>query len=217
MTFIFLVTLFCLFSIQKSIPIHKIDLSAQERKISLSSKLLQYINLGQKRLISSIIWIETLMNADTEHFDESEGEHSWLFYRFRGIVTIDPKFYEAYLYGAKYLSIIKDEPKGAQIILDKGLDVYPSDYWLHYYAAYNQYIELKNPADSLRHYRFLVNHPKSRKHPIIHGLYSRILAQEDSEEDAYWVMYNMYQQLEDPTLKDIYKRRLEKLERKRGP
>ncbi len=206
-------SLLCLFSLQKAIPVHKIDLSAQEKKISLSSQFLKYLNLGQKRLISSIIWIETLMNADTEHFDESSGEHSWLFYRFRGIVTIDPKFYEAYLYGAKYLSIIKDEPKGAQIILDKGLAVYPNDYRLHYYAAYNQYIELNNSAKSLKHYHFLVNHPKSKNHPIIHGIYARVLAQEDSKEDAYFVMYNMYQQLEDPTLKDVYRRRLEELQK----
>jgi hypothetical protein len=40
----------------------------QDTKRSLNPDFYKIINLGQKRLISSLLWIDTLLNTDHEHY-----------------------------------------------------------------------------------------------------------------------------------------------------
>lgn len=207
----FLVGFALLYPIQQYIDRPTLDISAQEKRISFSTQFFNFFHLGHRRLISSYMWIETLMNADHEHFDESDNQSSWLYYRFESIINLDERFYEAYLYGGQYLSILKDEPLGAERILDRGLERYPDDYWLHYYAAYNQYFELNNLDKARYHYRNLIMHPLSKRNPVIHSLYTRLLSDQSDLEDAFKAMKLIYEGLENEPLKRTFRSNLYRL------
>lgn len=200
-----------LFFIQTRIDKTPLSLSAQEKRLSFSTNFFNFFNFGQKRLISSMMWIETLIQADHEHFKPTEEiQHSWLFYRFKSIVTIDPYFYEAYLYGGQHLSIIKDDPHSAAILLDKGIEYFPDDYWINYYSAYNEYFELQNIPKAKKHYQRMIQHPISFKYPIIHSLYARLLSDKSDMLDHIKIMLEIYQNLEDEKIAIFFKQTIER-------
>lgn len=138
----------------------QIVISKQQSALLLNDDFLNYINLGQKRLISSIIWIETLMESDLEHYTNND-LNSWMFLRFSSLTKIDPHFYEVYRYGGLYLSIVKDDAIGADIIYKRGLKIFPNDYQLNMNFAFNSYFELGNVDNAIIGYeKALKAYPK---------------------------------------------------------
>lgn len=122
-----------------------IFVSNQQRAINVNENFWLYFNLGQKRLISSLYWVATILESDVDHY-KSHDLNSWMFIRFNIISLIDPSFYENYSFGGPYLSIIKDDLIGADIIYQKGLIKYPDDYSLLLNSGFHYYFEQKNPA-----------------------------------------------------------------------
>jgi hypothetical protein len=139
-------------------PRPNLVLSKQDTAINLNNKLLTYFNLGNKRLIADLLWIQTLLESDEEHYGH-DNLNSWMYLRFLSIANLDPLFYENYLYGGLYLSIVKDDVLGASEIFEKGLFYYPKDYKLNYYAGFNYYFEqgdIKNglkKLDQIKNYK----------------------------------------------------------------
>ncbi len=80
----------------------KIKVSQQASALNLNNKLINLFNLGQGRLLSSSLWIKTLMDSDLEHYKKDD-LNSWMHLRFKTIAEIDPQFYENYIYGGQYL------------------------------------------------------------------------------------------------------------------
>ncbi|MGI4991363.1 hypothetical protein ACRXCV_01965 [Halobacteriovorax sp. GFR7] len=124
---------------------------------TLNSDFIKIVSFGNYRFISSYYWTKTLLDADTDHVKNKE--KSWLYYRFKLIADLDTRFYENYLHGGIYLSIIKDDIIGAEIIFKRGLEVFPDDYRLMYNAAFNYHFQLKDYNNSLIMYQ------KIRKSP----------------------------------------------------
>lgn len=139
-----------------------------ESYTTLDSNFVKIISFGNYRFISSFIWAKTLLDADIEHV--SPGERSWLYYRFKLISDLDATFYENYLHGGVYLSIIKDDLEGAAEIFEKGLSFYPNDFQLLYNAAFNYHFQLRNFDLSLKYYKriqSLPNRPSFRILPTL--------------------------------------------------
>lgn len=120
------------------------------------------MSLGNKRLISSVIWIQTLLESDIERYNKDDFE-DWMYLRFLTISSLDPKFYENYLYGGMYLSIIKDDLPAAADIFELGLLQYPEDYSLNYYAGFNYFFEMGDYARGLEKLRKIKDHPRAEK------------------------------------------------------
>jgi len=120
-----------------------LNISMQQAALNFKSNYLQLFTFGQKRLISSILWIHTLMESDLEHYKQKD-LNSWMYLRFQTITSLDPQFYEAYLYGGQYLSIVKNDLLGAKKIYEKGLKLFPDNYKLTFNAAFNYTFELKD-------------------------------------------------------------------------
>lgn len=87
-------------------------ISKQQSSLNVSESIVENFNIGQKRLISSLLWISTILESDQEHY-KNKDLNSWMFLRFKTISFLEPKFYEAYNFGGPYLSIIKNDLAGA--------------------------------------------------------------------------------------------------------
>ncbi|MBT6326719.1 MAG: hypothetical protein HOJ35_12170 [Bdellovibrionales bacterium] len=103
----------------------KINISKQDSATNINQTFINLFNAGEKQLISSLLWVQTILDSDLEHYQKNDS-NNWMFLRFNTIISLDPRFYEAYLYGGQYLSVIKDDDLGAKIIYEKGLSVYRS-------------------------------------------------------------------------------------------
>jgi len=113
--------------INTSIVPPKLTISKQQSALNINSDFLKIFSLGQNRLISSFLWISTLIESDIDHY-RSHDLNSWMYLRFKSILTLDPKFLRAYQFGGKYLNIVKDDLLGSKEIFSLGLKQYPNDY-----------------------------------------------------------------------------------------
>jgi hypothetical protein len=120
-----------------------IVITKQDDALNLNDEMLQKFNLGLKRLLSSFLWVSTILESDIDHYKKKD-LNSWMFLRFNSISILEPKFYENYVFGGMYLSIIKDDIGGAGIIYQKGVSAYPNDYYLLKNAAFHFYFEAKD-------------------------------------------------------------------------
>jgi tetratricopeptide (TPR) repeat protein len=173
----------------------KIEISMQLKSVNFNEQLINTFNLGQGRLISSILWIHTLIESDLEHYKKKD-LNSWIYLRFNSIITIEPDFYEAYLYGGQYLSIIKDDIYGARKILDQGTKKFPGDFWLNFYAGFNYYFELGDVENAFKHYSAISNHPlQASRAPNLHSMLAKLKFSMGDTETAYQLMKTAYEQL----------------------
>ena len=94
--FLFFITAY----IKKDINLPKLIVDPEKDEINFHEDFYKVVNLGQKRMISSLLWTHTLLFGDLNHI-EDKNSFSWMFYRFKGISLIDPLFYENYFLGGQ--------------------------------------------------------------------------------------------------------------------
>lgn len=178
----------------------QVFVSKQESAVNFKIDFIKFFSLGNKRLISDLIWVQTLMESDQEHYKQKD-LNNWMYLRFSSIAEIDPKFYENYLYGGQFLSIIKDDLAGASILFEKGLKIYPNDYDLNYYTGLLYYFELGDAEKGLPYLEKILHHPRTPNFfpSIVNKL--KLETGEDLESIYELVKHN-YKESTDPILKN---------------
>jgi len=146
------------FAINLLVPRAPLKITKQESATNINRDILLLASFGNKRLLSSIHWVTTLIESDTEHY-KGRDLGNWMYLRFLTIATLDPKFYENYLWGGMYLSIVKDDLEGAAEIFERGLRLYPDDYKLNYQAGFHYYSEMGNFKRGLELFRKIEDSP----------------------------------------------------------
>lgn len=177
-----------------------ISIPLQEKSYTFNKTVLKLFTLGNRRLVSSFIWTKTLIDSDIVHVkDENK---SWMFYKFDTIADLDPYFYENYLFGGIYLSIIKDDTHGAAEIFERGLKHYPKDYQLLYNSGFNYYFEMGNKKKAMEKYYLLLDNPWSKQFTILPRLIARLAREEADDQVAFNFLYSSYKTMADGILKD---------------
>lgn len=168
-------------------PILKID--KQDSALNLNYNLYHYFNLGNKRLISSALWVATILESDISHYKKRD-DSSWMYLRFITISKLDPKFYYNYYFGGLYLSVVKDDIVGASNFYNKGLEIYPNDLPLLKNAAFHFYFEAKDIERSKVLYEKINTLDKKNIHSKFQ--IAKILTAENSPETAYQLLAETY-------------------------
>ena len=132
----------------------QLTLTKEDTAFNLDSKLLSIFSLGQTRLISSLLWVTTLLESDIEHY-KGDDANSWMFLRFKTISDIDPLFLKNYQLGGQYLSIVKDDLVGAEYIFKKGLVYYQNNYEILLNIAFLYGFELGDYKKAFKYYNQL--------------------------------------------------------------
>ena len=183
-----------------------IKISRQESASTLNSSFFNFFDLGIKRIYTDILWIQTLLESDLEHYKGND-DNSWMFHRFHTISFLDPKFIENYWYGGQYLSVVKDDDIGAKILFERGLQVYPDDFYLLYYTGSHYLIELHDKTKALKNYEKIFNYPQTPAY--IRALISRLKAEVGYLEESFLLMNQLYKNApKDSALKKAYRERL---------
>ncbi len=163
--------------------------SKQKETINFDINFLRFSSFGQYRLLSSLIWIETLLFSDLEKYKKMDLK-SWMYLRLKSIVSLDPFFYDAYVWGGIYLAIIKDDLVGAADIYELGLKHFPEDYRLNFYAAFNYYHQLNNKRRAIELLEKIKHNPQGS--PFIHRLIARLKADTGEMETAFVILETAY-------------------------
>jgi len=138
----------------------ELNIKKQESAININSDFVKFLNGGNSRLLADLLWIITLLESDLEHYQQKD-LNSWMYLRFKTIMSLDPLFLQNYQFGGKYLSIVKDDILGAKEIFDKGLKIYPDDYELLFNAAYLYGFELQNDKEAYKLYLKVAKFPQA--------------------------------------------------------
>lgn len=135
-------------------------LSKQDTAININKNFLVFLSAGNKRLLTDLLWVQTLLESDLEHYTGRD-LNSWMYIRFNTISELDPKFYQNYLWGGQYLSIVKDDLLGAADLMEKGVKYFPEDYRLNYNLGFTYYFELNDYQKGLVYLDRIKTHPKA--------------------------------------------------------
>jgi tetratricopeptide (TPR) repeat protein len=165
----------------------KLIINLQKEIVNINPDFVKVVSLGQNRLISSFLWISTLLRADLKHYDKND-YNSWMFLRLKLITSLSPMFYETYLYGGIYLSIIKDDDLGAKYIYDKGIEIYPKDHRLLYNSGFHHFSELSDYPMAITLFQKALDNGAT--HPVLPTLIARLKAGEGNMEDAKILLIN---------------------------
>jgi hypothetical protein len=138
----------------------KLTLPKQSTALNFNQELLKVFDLGQRRVLADIFWTSTLLESDLDHYKNND-LNSWMYLRFLTISELDPNFYINYLFGGRYLGIIKDDVLGAEAILKRGLTVFPEDYKLMKEIAFLYAFDLKNYKEAVKFYEKISKNPNS--------------------------------------------------------
>lgn len=185
----------------------------QDSAKNINRDFLKLFSAGHKRILSSSLWIVTLLEADEEHVRKKDG-NSWMYHRFMSIADLEPQLYVNYLYGGQFLSIIKDDLEGAAELYERGLKLYPNDYKLNYNAGFNYYFEMGDYEKGLPKLEEVLKHPEA--HWTMKFLVNKLRFELNNEYDAAleFLKFNITQ-TEDQALKkkltqDIYSLKAER-------
>ncbi len=155
-------------------------------------------SMGHKKFFSSLLWIKTMIDSDITHYVGNDLQ-SWMYLRFNTITELNPKFYDAYVYGGLYLSVIKDDDLGAQQIYLKGLGHFPDDIDLNFQYGFHAYKELEDVPEAIKHFERVLNSPKGEKRYayFLPSLVSKLKANGQDLEGAYTIMLKTYEMQEE--------------------
>ena len=204
--FLILVLLFFGFKKNLSLVKPKIIINKQDSSLNINHEFLKVISLGQTRLVSSVLWITTLMNSDIKHYKKND-LRSWLYLRFKTIAHLDPRFYQVFLWGGQYLSVIKDDTLGAEELYKLSEKYFKNDFWINYYRAFNAYFELGDIVSAIRYYDRIIDSPLVKKHaPYLPSIVSKLkLYQGGSLETAFLQLKIAYERTrKNPNIKKRY-------------
>ena len=171
--------------------------SKQENSINFNEKLLFKFNLGLKRMMSATLWISTILESDIDHY-KGKDFNSWMFLRFNSISILDPNFYENYLFGGTYLSIVKDDLPGASIIYEKGLNLFPDDFELLKSAGFHFYFEANDQVKAFPIYKKLQK--LAPQNPQFSTTLTRMIAAEGNLQDAFDILTELQKKHEKESL-----------------
>jgi len=185
-----------------------LNVSSEEKIYNVNEKIISVFNLGFSSAIASLLWVHTLLESDEEIYKKRD-LGSWMFIRFNTIAALDKRFYDNYLFGGKYLSIIKDDIIGAEELFHKGLKEYPQDFWLSINTAHNYLFEMGNTAKALKHYSNVKFDPLAKKYfPLLPSLVAKLERERGSPETAFELLKVAHEKASTPRFKTYYAEKL---------
>ncbi len=195
---------------EKKLKISPLKINQQLEQLNIFEDIIKTFNMGQQRMISSLIWTQTLLVSDLESY-KGEDLRSWMFIRFNTISILEPYFYKLYIFGGQYLSIIKDDAIGADYLMAKGLKIFPNDFLLNYYYGFNAYFELKDMKKAIKHFKKIMFYKETiEKLPSLASIVAK-LKLEDNKSDlqsAFELIKVAYNKINNSKVKKAYYDRL---------
>lgn len=169
----------------------QLEISSQETSINFNADLMHLSSFGLNSSLADLVWMQTLIESDLEHYRGTKLD-SWMFHRFNLISTLDPFFYENYLYGGQYLMIVKDDLDGADKLFRKGLQIFPDDMSLNWHMGYLWAYEKGDVSAAYPFFKKVSTHPN--RPPMFDTIFARLSVQAMGRQEAYDFAYESWKQ-----------------------
>jgi hypothetical protein len=127
-----------------------VSFSFNEGFPAFTANSLRLMSFGYENFVGGLLWLRFLQNLPVKKIDSNSV--SWVYLDLNAISDIDPGFYPVFTHGAPFLSVIIDDKKGAELLLLKGTQLFPSLWKIHAYLGYHYQFELHEPEKAQLQY-----------------------------------------------------------------
>lgn len=182
-----------------------VSFSFNEGFPSFSADSLRLISFGYPRVLSNLLWLRFLQQTPNKKV--SPGEVSWIYLDLDAVSTLDPDFEPAYVYGGIFLSVITEDKKGAELLLQKGTRAYPDNWRLHAYLAYHYQFELHEPEKAYEQYR--LGAPLPGAPPLLGILAARSISKTESPEESVRFLRSLQKSTTDEKMKEKFEYKIQ--------
>ena len=189
-----------------------VEAQLDSERLYLSGNTLKRISLGFNGLVADWYWMRTLQyvgnkvinhRGEVQMDDLSPLNMRLLYPLLDTATTIDPQFLIAYKYGAIVLPAINDED--AIRLVKKGMGHNPDNWRLNQHLGY---IYWKRGDYKLASEVYSAGAKKPGALPWMQEMSARMAAEGGSRATAREIYSRLYEQTEDPEVKEIFARRL---------
>jgi hypothetical protein len=188
----------------------KVTFRFNERKPSISADGLRLISFGYSRMLSNLLWLRFLQFTPSDKVPD--GKVSWIYFDLDTITTLDPDFYPAFEHGGIFLSVVTEDRKGAELLLNKGLRLHPSRWRMYAYLAYHYQFELDEPEKAADLYLNGSRLPDAP--PLLGILAARHMAKTKSFESSIEFLENLKRSSRDEVTRKRLQERIDMWKRK---
>jgi len=182
---------------QKSVT-DGVSFSFNEGFASFSPDSLQLMSFGYPRVLSNLLWLRFLQYTPIKKVPKNEV--SWVYLDLDAIGSLDPEFLPTFEHGGIFLSVITEDKKGAELLLNKGVELYPDRWRLRAFLAYHYQFELLEPEKAYLHYKIGSELPGAP--PLLGILAARYMAKASSIEDSVNFLRGLQKSTSDETIKE---------------
>ena len=187
-----------------------LDVSKDISEVNFNPRVLKTFSLGLNRFISALIWTDSIQSLEN-YRSLDRTKRSWFYHRIKTVLELNPNNPDAYYYGPILLSFVVDDVIGADEIFKKSSKLFPDNFWINYYYAFNLYFELGKHQKGIAVFKKLLEHPSVKekgKWRFLHGLVARFEASKGNLKEAFQTLYIFYQMQNDEKIKQGIRRNL---------
>jgi hypothetical protein len=190
-----------------------------EYRFLLPPKHMKHFTLGYSENVADGMWIRVIQDLDVCELTKNRKDEytagpiinaqcrlGWVYSMLDAITELSPRFYPAYLNGALMLTVIVNDDEGSGKIFEKGLERFPNDWRLNYYAAYLFISSLNRPE---RAAELLVQAGKNGAPQWVHSLAARLYTESGKALLAKTVLENILEAQPDERFSQRIRARLD--------
>ncbi|MEW5801755.1 MAG: hypothetical protein AB1847_06575 [bacterium] len=178
-----------------------------------SGKYLKPLTIGYQQMTADLFWLKVVCYFGSHCLTDKS--YPWLYHILDLTTTLDPYFQLPYEFGAVVLSIEEGDVQQSNALLKKGIHHHP-DYWrLPFYLGFNYFFYLKDPETAARYISraaSLPGHP-----PYLPKLAASLYASAGHKDIALGFLTQIYQNTDDPALKESISQKISDLKKGKLP
>lgn len=180
------------------------DPSATEPVYLPKAKYLRAVSLGYHNVVADLLWFRTISYFG-EHY-RSERSYPWLAHMCDLVTDLDPRAEHVYRFAGVILPWEAGQVDAGNRILEKGLQVFPDSWLLHYWLGFNYYFFDNDYARATLHMERAAQSPDA--HGNVVRLAATFAAQQYGPDTALQVLAEMESTVESPEMRDVIRRNM---------
>ncbi len=178
---------------------------------TFSPETLRLMTFGFDRVASDFLWLRFLQHTPPKKIGPDQV--SWIYLDLDAVTELDPYFYPAYEYGGLFISVITEDKKGAELILNKGIARFPDRWRLYAYLAYHYQFELNEPEKAGPLYIKAASLPTAPD--LIKIIAGSLMAKEPDNRAGIKLLEQVQRESKNPEIRDRLKKKLDQIQRNR--
>lgn len=178
-----------------------------------SGKYLRVVALEFKEATADILWLEAIQFIGDR--DLSGQQFDWFYELLERVTDLDSKFVYAYHTGGIVLSVLSDNVRLSNAILEKGFKNNPDDWQIPFYLGFNYLYHIK---DNLKAAHYMEEASKREgSPPYLPLLAARLYKKGGEKQTALVFLEGMYRMSKDEKIRERIAQRIEEMKQEENP